>query len=55
MFITAIICIAALLVLAVYSVIDLHASVVILKSYAPEAELSRTAQLSYDFVERFKK
>lgn len=55
MFILTIICIVALLVLAVHAVFDLHASVVILKSYAPEAEISRTAQFSYDFVQRFKK
>lgn len=54
MFILTIICIVALLILAVHSIIDLHASVVILKSYAPEAELSPTAQFAYNIVERFK-
>jgi len=34
---------------------DLHDSVVILKSINPDAEISRTAQVSYDVVRRIKK
>lgn len=54
MFTVSIICIIALLGLAVYSIFDLHASVVILKEYAPEAELSPTASFAYNLVERIK-
>ena len=55
MFTVSIICIIALLILAVYSLIDLHDSVVILKEYKPEAEISSTSQFAYTFVQRFKK
>lgn len=55
MFTVSIICIIALLILSIYSVFDLHDSVVILKSVNPDAEISRTAQLAYTTVQRFKK
>ena len=53
--IVTIICIVVLLILAVHALFDLHASVVILKTYAPEAEISRTAQFAYTFGQRFTK
>jgi hypothetical protein len=44
-----------ILILVVHAVIDLHDSVAILKSYAPEAEISKSAQLAYTVVHYFKK
>lgn len=44
-----------ILILVVHAVIDLHDSVVVLKSYAPEAEISKFAQLAYTAVHFFKK
>lgn len=55
MFTVAIISIVALLILSVYAVFDLHDSVVILKTHSPDTEISRTAQLAYTTVQRFKK
>jgi len=54
MFALTIICIMALLVLAVHAIFDLHDSVVILKSYAPEAEISRTASMAYTIGQTLK-
>lgn len=50
---TTVLCVV-LLILSVHAVFDLHDSVVIQKQYAPEAKVSRTAELAYNIVESLK-